>query len=329
MTTTPARPADPPVEIVATRDAGAVAGLARRPIRGGPVKMGPVLHLAAERERLAAIEWRHFEPHPIAPSIGAELHGIDLTRDLSGDAIGEIRRALFEYKVIFFRDQPLSSAQHVSFAKRFGELEIHPFIPPNAEHPELVRFSKSAEVAGYENAWHHDVTWRDTPSMGAVLRAISVPPVGGDTLFCDMYAVYEGLDNELKARVDGATAVHDYMRAFAGQVPADRHDEFRQRYPQVEHPVVCTHAATGRKYLYVNRIFTSHIVGLDPAESEALLDRLCRECDAVEYHCRFRWQNDSIAFWDNRAAQHYAASDYWPDVRVMERASIVGDRPVR
>ena len=145
-----------------------------------------------------------------------------MTRDVSDALIEEIRRALFEYKVIFFRDQPFTPEGHVAFARRFGELEVHPFIPPNAEYPELVRFEKSSEVGGYENSWHHDVTWRAAPSMGAILHAIQVPPAGGDTLFSDMYAAYDALDDETKERIASMTAVHDFMRAFSAQVPAGR-----------------------------------------------------------------------------------------------------------
>jgi taurine dioxygenase len=154
-----------------------------------------------------------------------------------------------------------------------------------------------------------------------------VPAIGGDTLFADMYAAYDGLDEATQARIDGLVAEHDFMRSFAGQVPADKAAEMRAMYPLVEHPVVCTHAVTGRRHLYVNRNFVSRIVGLEPDESRALLDRLCRQADYPEYQVRFHWEPDSIAFWDNRAVQHYASSDYWPSTRTMERASIKGDRP--
>ncbi len=314
-------------DVVAEKDPSARLGATRHDVGGG-TRMGPATHLAAERERLAALTWEHFDARPLGATLGAELTGIDLTAPLSDAAVDEIRQALHDYKVIFFRDQPVTSDAHVAFASRFGDLEIHPFIPGNPGRPELVRFEKSAEVGGYENAWHHDVTWRECPSMGAVLHAIDVPAVGGDTLFSDMNAAYESLDDETRALVDTLSARHDFMKAFGHNVPAERRAEMRETYPVVEHPVTITHEGTGRKLLYVNRVFTDGIVGMDDDESDALLERLYREAETVEHQVRFHWENDSIAFWDNRAVQHYAASDYWPQRRVMERASILGSRPV-
>jgi alpha-ketoglutarate-dependent taurine dioxygenase len=312
-------------DIVATKDPSAALGARRR--QDTDLVVGPVNHLVDERNRLASLEWEHFEVERLASTLGAEISGIDLTTELDDAVIEELRQALFAFKVVFFRDQPLTSEQHVAFASRFGPLEIHPFIPSNTGVPELVRFEKTAEVGGYENLWHHDVTWRETPSMGAVLHAIEIPPVGGDTLFSDMNAAYEGLSHELKARIDGLTATHDFLRAFGANVPEERRAEMRAQYPVVEHPVVVTHDATGQRLLYVNKVFTQAIVGLEPDESAELLWELCRQAETVEYQVRFRWQPDSVAFWDNRAVQHYASSDYWPERRVMERASIIGARP--
>ena len=315
-------------ELTPERDPAARLGTKRGKlgIFGSPV--GPATHLAAERDRLSSLTWTNFDVEQVGATLGAEITGVDLTAELPDAVIAELQRALDEYKVIFFRDQPLTSEQHVAFASRFGPLEIHPFIPSNTGVPELVRFEKTAEVAGYENSWHHDVTWREIPSMGAILHGIEIPPIGGDTLFSDMCAAYDGLDEDLKDQISTMTAEHDFMKSFGASVAPERLEETRLRYPIVEHPVVITHERTGRKLLYVNRNFVNRIVGLDADESDQILERLCQQASIPEHQVRFHWKPDSIAFWDNRAVQHYASSDYWPQRRVMERASITGSRPV-
>ena len=214
--------------------------------------LGPWLHLAEERARLARPSFDHIEVVPQGATLGAEVSGVDLGSDLGDEAIAEIRRALLDYKVLVFRDQPITPAQHVAFARRFGELEIHPFITGNSEHPELVRFEKGVDTGGFENGWHHDVTWREVPSMGAILHAIEVPATGGDTLFSDMGAAYDGLDDAVRERIANMFAVHDFMLAFKQQVPEGKQAEFRARYPLARHPVVCTHPETGRKLIFVN-----------------------------------------------------------------------------
>ena len=261
--------------------------------------------------------------------MGAEIAGVDLTAELPAEVVEELRAALFDYKVIFFRDQPLTPQQHVAFARKFGHLEIHPFLPSNTGEPELVRFEKTAEVSGYENSWHHDVTWRERPSMGAILHAVAVPDQGGDTLFSDMYAAFDALDERTKQEIDGLMAIHDFTQTFGFAMSDEERRRAQEQYPPASHPVVCSHPATGKPLLYVNRPFVSHVEGMDREASLELLDRLCRQADAPEHQCRFTWTKDAVAFWDNRAVQHYASSDYWPRVRTMERASIIGERPAR
>lgn len=269
---------------------------------------------------------------PLTPTIGAEIRGLDLARPLDAATIGHLRAALLDWKVLFFRDQAVTTEQHLAFARNFGDLEVHPFAPHKPGYPEVLAITHNRESKGRENTWHSDVTWREIPSLGSILRAVEVPPVGGDTLFADMYAAYEGLSDEVKAQIDGRVAVHDFGHFRVAMRKSGKSEEeieaFNKAYPMVEHPVVRTHPETGRKAIYVNAAFTQHIVGLEKAESDRLLRRLYAQAAIPEYQCRFRWETNSIAFWDNRASQHYAASDYWPAVRRMERVTVIGDRPV-
>ncbi len=268
---------------------------------------------------------------PLTPSIGAEIQGLDLRQPQTPETLAALRAALLDWKVLFFRDQDITTEQHLAFAGAFGALEVHPFAPHKPGYPEVLAITHDRDSKGRENVWHSDVTWRLEPSLGSILRAIEVPPVGGDTLFADMYRAYDGLTDAVKERIEGRGAIHDFshfrlrMRK-QGKSEAEI-EEFNRAYPMVEHPVVRTHPETGRKALYVNAAFTQHIVGLDQDESDSLLRHLYAQAAIPEYQCRFRWQAGSIAFWDNRASQHYAASDYWPAVRRMERVTIVGDRP--
>jgi taurine dioxygenase len=270
--------------------------------------------------------YRQFTVTPLSPTIGAVLGDIDLRGPFDDETVAELHRALLEWKVIFFRDQHLTSAEHRDFASMWGELEVHPFLP-QGETPEVVRFAKGVDEKGYENIWHSDVSWREVPSLGSVLRAVEVPPIGGDTLWCDMYAAYEGLPTDVRDRIEGLEAMHDFSTSFGALMEPDALAEMQERYPAVAHPVVRTHPDTGRKLLYVNGIFTTHVVGMDTAESDALLELLFAQSKVPEYQCRFHWEAGSLAFWDNRSTQHYACSDYYPSVRVMERATIIGDRP--
>jgi taurine dioxygenase len=263
---------------------------------------------------------------PFTPCIGAEIAGVDLASPDIAEAIPAIRAALLAHKVVFFRDQHLTAAQHIAFARHFGDLEIHPATPAGQADPEILRIEHGPKNRGKENAWHSDVTWREKPSLGSILRAIEVPPVGGDTLFADMHAAFAGLSTEMQRFVSGLTAVHDIARVFAGRLGKSA-EELHVKFPPMEHPVVRTHPETGQQCLYVNTAFTSHIKGLSPRESADLLAHLYAQASNPEIQCRFRWQPGSIAFWDNRSSQHFAASDYFPARRIMERVTVAGCRP--
>jgi taurine dioxygenase len=268
----------------------------------------------------------------LSPSIGAVVDGVSLADDLDDELFHQLNRALLEWKVLFFRDQHITPEQHAAFAAHWGPLESHPFFrvtfgQPEEAPPEVVRFEKGTDVAGYENVWHSDVSWREIPSLGSVLRAVEVPELGGDTLWSDMGAAYDGLDDATKVRIADLVAEHDWLTSFGLTMDAATRDELRKDFPPVRHPVVRHHPETGRKMLYVNRIFTQHIVGMDPDEGRFLLEQLWLQAAFPEYQCRWRWQPGDVAFWDNRSTQHYATSDYFPNRRVMERITVIGDRP--
>ena len=296
-------------------------------IRDRGTGFGPRLAVSDRREYLDGLDWPRFPLTPLGVTIGAEVGGVDLGAELDDAAVSEVRRALLAHKVLVFRDQTIDAAQQLAFARRFGELEVHPFLPGSADEPEIVSLVKDQAVGGYENIWHSDVTWRERPAIGSVLRAVEVPERGGDTLWADMAMAHAGLDDETRARIENLVAVHDFTLSFGQALRGDKLHEARATYPPVEHPVVRTHPETGERLLYVNAIFTSHIVGLAEDESEALLGRPFAQADIPEYQIRLRWAPGTVAFWDNRATQHYASSDYWPQHRLMERATIIGERP--
>lgn len=288
--------------------------------------------------RAAHAESWPFAVSPCTPAIGAEVDGVDLGH-LDDATYRALRDALLKYKVLFFRDQDITPAQHVAAARRFGELEVHPMIPHHADHPELVVFGRGGESRGRENLYHSDVSWREVPSMGSMLRCLECPAMGGDTIWVNMAAAYEALPEDMKARIAGLQAVHDAMPTFGQSLSGDRYDEMRKQYPPMVHPVVRTHPETGEKILYVNEGFTTHFanyarlqpyrIGSDFRMAEMdLMQYLFRQAAAPEYQVRLRWRANTVALWDNRSTQHYAVQDYFPAVRHMNRATIIGDRPV-
>ncbi|WP_327654757.1 TauD/TfdA dioxygenase family protein [Streptomyces sp. NBC_00483] len=277
---------------------------------------------------------------PLTCTLGAELHGVQLSDAARDEELfAEIRQLLLKYKVLFLRDQDMSRAEHVTFASRFGPLEDHPVAGSDPEHPGLVRIYKDldSKPEHYENALHCDATWRECPPMGAVLRCVEGPAVGGDTMWIDMAEAYRRLPDRVKQRIEGLRARHSIEATFGAALPTAERHALKERFPDAEHPVVRTHPETGEKILFVNA-FTTHFVnyhrpenvrfGQDYAPGAAdLLRYLISQAAVPEYQVRWRWSPDSVAIWDNRSTQHYAVQDYWPAVRRMERAGITGDRP--
>ncbi|WP_088958971.1 TauD/TfdA family dioxygenase [Variovorax sp. HW608] len=271
-------------------------------------------------------------------TIGAELRNVDLgaaSRD--AETVAEIRALLLKHKVLFFRDQDFTRAEHVAFARHFGELEDHPVAGSDPDHPGLVRIYKSPEVPNdrYENAFHTDATWREKPPFGCVLRCVETPEVGGDTIWVNMVEAYARLPEDVKAKIDGLRARHSIEASFGAAMPIEKRLALHAQFPDAEHPVVRTHPETGEKILFVNA-FTTHFTnyhtaanvrfGQDHAPGASLLlNYLTSQAAIPEYQVRWRWKKNSVAFWDNRSTQHYAVMDYPPCHRKMERAGIIGE----
>lgn len=281
-----------------------------------------------------------FGIEPVSPALGAQVTGIDLRRAIDDPAaIGGLREALLKHKVLFFADQDMSPAQHVAFARRFGELEIHPVLKRHPEHPELVLLERGSGRAANENIFHSDTTWREQPSMGSILRCIECPAAGGDTIWVNMALVWKRLPERVKLLCEGLNAMHDISHAFGGEGTPQSRAELRRKFPPQEHPVVRTHPETGEKILFVNQGFTTHFanffqkkereLGSEFAlQANELMNYLLSQPAIPEFQVRLRWRPGMIAFWDNRATQHYAVQDYFPATRRMMRATILGDRPV-
>ncbi len=275
-------------------------------------------------------------------AIGAELTGVRLSDAVHDEGLfAEIRQALRQHRVLFLRDQDISRADHVAFARKFGDLEDHPMLGSDPENPGLVQIYKTPESPPdrYENAWHSDTTWREIPQFGAVLRCVECPPVGGDTMWANMVLAYERLPQNVKDQIADLRARHSIECTFGAALPIEKRLALKAQFPDAEHPVVRTHAETGEKILYVNG-FTTHITNFHTAERVRfgqdanpgawdLLRYLISQAQIPEYQVRWRWKPNSFAIWDNSATQHYAVMDYRACHRKMERAGIIGAaRPV-
>ncbi len=278
---------------------------------------------------------------PLSGTIGAEIRNVDLHQPLDSETVAAIRQALLDYKVIFLPGQHLSPAEHKEFATYFGEItNAHPVIPGIEQHKEVfeIDYTRARQTLGDRKSdygerdkWHTDVTFVETPPLGSILNAIVIPDAGGDTLWADTNAAYEGLSQPFKDLVDGLTAIHDGNVAFGrllGMVGKGEWDgkEFTELV-SVEHPVVRTHPETGRRSLFVNPGFTVRIKGLTLKESDTLLRFLYNHMATPEYVVRYRWEAGDLGFWDNRTTMHYAISDYGDAHRVIQRVTIKGDKP--
>jgi taurine dioxygenase len=272
-----------------------------------------------------------FEVERLGAKLGAQVRGLDLREPMDRDTFSAFEAALIEHKVVVVREQHMTTTQHVALSRQFGELEVHP-MRPQGEFPEILVLDNHKDNPVLStDVWHSDTTFRKNPTKYTILRCQIMPKLGGDTLWADMEAAYQGLSAPVRRMIDGLRAVHDFQNF---RVLFKNTDEDRARlrkmevlFPNPSHPVVRTHPVTGRKSIYVNPQFTLRIEGLEPAESRAILDVLFAQAQVPEYQFRLRWAPGTIVFWDNRSTQHYAANDYYPERRRMERTAVVGDVP--
>ncbi|HET7527391.1 MAG TPA: TauD/TfdA family dioxygenase [Burkholderiaceae bacterium] len=277
---------------------------------------------------------------PLTCALGAELKGVKLVDAARDDTLfAEIKQALLQHKVLFARDQAMSDAEHGAFARKFGPLEDHPLTSSADGEPGIIHIWKTPDnpPERYENSWHNDATWREIPPMGAVLRSVECPPVGGDTMWANMELAYERLPVHIKETIEGLRARHSMEATFMAAKPIEERLAMKARFPDPEHPVVRTHPETGKKSLFVNA-FTTHFTNFHTAKNvrvgqdyspggSQLLQYLQSQAFIPEYQVRWRWKPNSMAMWDNRSTQHYAVMDYPPCHRKMERAGIMGDKP--
>ncbi|MBS0500853.1 MAG: TauD/TfdA family dioxygenase [Ottowia sp.] len=275
----------------------------------------------------------------ITPAIGAEISGVHLGEVArNAEQFAEIKAALLKHRVLFFRGQDITRAEHVAFARCFGPLEDHPVVGSDPDHPGLVLIYRSDNPHSFENTYHCDGLWRPHPAMGAVLRCIECPEIGGDTIWVNMVKAYEELPDYVKAQIADLRAKASIEHSFGAVLTPEARAKLVQEHPTAEHPVVRTHPETGEKILFVGAGFTSHFVnwstpanvrhGIDKSPGASLLlNYLTSRASIPEYQVRWSWKPGDVAVWDNRSTQHYACNDYFPAPRKMERAGIVGDRP--
>ncbi|MCG8548323.1 MAG: TauD/TfdA family dioxygenase [Alphaproteobacteria bacterium] len=281
--------------------------------------------------------YQTIDVQPIAGALGADIHGADLSRNLSNQTFDEIHQAFLDHLALFFRNQTLTPAQQVDFARRFGPIGIYPFLDGLPDAPEVIEVLKTeSDEFNFGGGWHSDTAYLERPSLGSVLYAHEIPDIGGDTLFANMYMAYEALSEGMRAMLDdmigvnsgavsagGGRARRMQQRGGMATRNLDKADSF-----VAEHPVVRKHPETGRKSLYVNSIHTVRFKDMTEAESRPLLEFLNAHAVRPEFTCRFRWTPGALAIWDNRCTQHNALNDYPGKRRRMHRVTVEGERPV-
>ncbi len=279
------------------------------------------------------MNYKHISATRRSPHLGAFIEGVDLSTDLPDEAIAEIRAALLEFGVLFFKRQSLTEAQHLALGSRFGTLdEPHPVFDCNDDEPRLTIIESKGRAHDAEHYWHTDVSYQEAPSLGSILIAKKIPASGGDTLFASMYAAYDALSKPLQTLLESLTAQHSIERGWGTSLRMQPNGEARLRelkeaFPLRTHPTLRTHPETGRTALYVNEYYTSRINELSEPESEGLLKILFRHSQLPDFQIRHQWEVGDIAFWDNRCTQHYASHDYGSSHRLMNRVTVVGDKP--
>jgi taurine dioxygenase len=265
--------------------------------------------------------------------LGVEVAGVDLASPLNDDTVAALKQAHADYGVLVFPNQKITGEDLKRFGRHFGELTVHPFSTSTKDNPELIVYdNKEGNPPPPTDVWHTDETFREAPPMGTALCSKIIPDVGGNTAFCSMSAVYEGLSDKMQNFLSGLEAVHDF-KPFRLLFPKtregiERMHKYEDIYPPVTHPVVTRHPITGAKVLFVNPQFTLYIKGMDEDESRTILDLLYRKTYIHEYQYRHSWQPDMVVFWDNRSTQHSALHDYYPKRRLMERVTIRGEKPI-
>lgn len=265
----------------------------------------------------------------LAGALGAEIQGVDLGADLDNETFDDIHQAFLDHQVIFFRDQTLTPEQHKRFGRRFGTLNIHPYVKGMEGHPEIMEIIKEPEdKINFGGGWHSDMSFLETPSIGSILHAIEIPDYGGDTLFASQYAAYEALSPGLKKTLEGLRAVHSSAREYSSTGASAQKRGSMQvaeadgHVGEFVHPVVKVHPETGRKALYVNPAFTMKFEGWSTKDSKPLLDYLFNHARFEAFTCRFNWTKGAVAFWDNRAVWHFALNDYPGQRRHMRRVTV-------